>query len=246
MVGRRRLRLPLLAPVADRGRLREARADQETDWDFAYDCLVTHGPPGVLNLVTGVCGLAAMLWLYGVAWHQPMADSITWRARRSPTRSRRRTVLRTPAPGSRDAIGGPACRRRRRARSRRPRRRRGRRRQSPGEPIGRRCSRRSSTRATLARRASRRSRARGCCARATGGARAELCRDVDRARPRQCRGVALPRRARCRRRATTRKRSHAFRKAQQQYDPLGSHARRGDRPRRSAGSSPTSSTATAR
>jgi len=32
----------------------------------------------VLNLVTGVCGLAAMLWLYGVAWHQPMADSIAW------------------------------------------------------------------------------------------------------------------------------------------------------------------------
>ena len=39
---------------------------------------MTHGPPGVLNLVTGVCGLAAMLWLYGVAWHQPMADSIAW------------------------------------------------------------------------------------------------------------------------------------------------------------------------
>ena len=38
----------------------------------------THGPPGVLNTVTGVCGLAAMLWLYGVAWHQPMAESIAW------------------------------------------------------------------------------------------------------------------------------------------------------------------------
>ena len=39
---------------------------------------MTHGPPGVLNTVTGVCGLAAMLWLYGVAWHQPMAESIAW------------------------------------------------------------------------------------------------------------------------------------------------------------------------
>jgi hypothetical protein len=28
--------------------------------------------------VTGVCGLASMLWLYGVAWQQPMADSIAW------------------------------------------------------------------------------------------------------------------------------------------------------------------------
>src|SRR5581483_1358374 len=32
----------------------------------------------ILNSVTGVCGLAAMLWLYGVAWHQPMAESIAW------------------------------------------------------------------------------------------------------------------------------------------------------------------------
>ena len=39
---------------------------------------MTHGPPGMLNMVTGVCGLAAMLWLYGVAWHQPMAESIAW------------------------------------------------------------------------------------------------------------------------------------------------------------------------
>jgi uncharacterized RDD family membrane protein YckC len=52
--------------------------DQETQWDFAEDCLVTHGPPGPLNMATGVLGLAAMLWLYGVAWHQPMADSFSW------------------------------------------------------------------------------------------------------------------------------------------------------------------------
>ena len=49
----------------------------ETDWDFAEDCLVTHSPPGFLNAITGVVGLAAMLWLYGVAWHEPMAESIT-------------------------------------------------------------------------------------------------------------------------------------------------------------------------
>ena len=48
----------------------------ETAWDFAEDCLVTHSPPGVLNTVTGVVGLAAMLWLYGVAWHEPMTNSI--------------------------------------------------------------------------------------------------------------------------------------------------------------------------
>ena len=52
--------------------------DQETEWDFAEDCLVTQGPPGTLNLVTGLLGLAAMLWLYGIAWHQPMADSFSW------------------------------------------------------------------------------------------------------------------------------------------------------------------------
>ena len=52
--------------------------EQETEWDFAEDCLVTHGPSGALNMATGVLGLAAMLWLYGVAWHQPMAESIDW------------------------------------------------------------------------------------------------------------------------------------------------------------------------
>src|SRR5437868_2937688 len=51
---------------------------QETDWDAAEDCLVTHGRPSALNMVTGLCGLGAMLWLYGVAWHQPMADSLGW------------------------------------------------------------------------------------------------------------------------------------------------------------------------
>ncbi|HEY4139400.1 MAG TPA: DnaJ domain-containing protein [Casimicrobiaceae bacterium] len=52
--------------------------EQETEWDFDEDCLVTHGPSGTLNMATGVLGLAAMLWLYGVAWHQPMTESIDW------------------------------------------------------------------------------------------------------------------------------------------------------------------------
>ncbi|MBS0320866.1 MAG: DnaJ domain-containing protein [Proteobacteria bacterium] len=69
---------PLLAPVLIAVAYEKVAQNQETDWDFAEDCLVTHGPPGILNAMTGVCGLAAMLWLYGVAWHQPMADSIVW------------------------------------------------------------------------------------------------------------------------------------------------------------------------
>ncbi len=75
---------PLLAPILIAVAYENIAQNQETDWDFAQDCLVTHGPPGLLNTVTGVCGLAAMLWLYGVAWHQPMAESIAW-ARTSVT-----------------------------------------------------------------------------------------------------------------------------------------------------------------
>lgn len=69
---------PLLAPVLIAVSYERLMQQQETDWDSAQDCLVTHGAPGVLNMMTGVCGLGAMLWLYGVAWHQPMADSIAW------------------------------------------------------------------------------------------------------------------------------------------------------------------------
>ncbi|HEY1326228.1 MAG TPA: DnaJ domain-containing protein [Casimicrobiaceae bacterium] len=69
---------PLLAPVLIAVAYEKIAQNQETDWDFAQDVLVTHGPAGVLNTVTGVCGLAAMLWLYGVAWHEPMAESIAW------------------------------------------------------------------------------------------------------------------------------------------------------------------------
>jgi hypothetical protein len=69
---------PLLAPVLVAVAYEKLAEHQETDWDFAEDCLVTHGPAGVVNTVTGVCGLASMMWLYGVAWQQPMADSIAW------------------------------------------------------------------------------------------------------------------------------------------------------------------------
>ena len=69
---------PLLAPILIAVAYESVAQDGETDWDFAEDCLVTHSPPGVLNIVTGVVGLAAMLWLYGVAWHEPMAESIAF------------------------------------------------------------------------------------------------------------------------------------------------------------------------
>lgn len=83
---------PLVAPVLIAVSYERLAQNQETDWDFAQDVLVTHGPAGVLNTVTGVCGLAAMLWLYGVAWHQPMADSIAW--------ARTTIVEALPSPGS--------------------------------------------------------------------------------------------------------------------------------------------------
>jgi DnaJ domain/RDD family/Tetratricopeptide repeat len=100
------LGFPLLAPFLVAVAYEKVMVQQETDWDFAHDCLVTHGPPGVLNLVTGVCGLAAMLWLYGVAWHQPMADSITW-ARATITDAIPSTAMLRNFSGS-SAIGGIA------------------------------------------------------------------------------------------------------------------------------------------
>ena len=83
---------PLLAPILIAVAYEKIAQNQETDWDFAQDVLVTHGPPGILNSVTGVCGLAAMLWLYGVAWHQPMAESIAW--------ARSSLAELVPSPGS--------------------------------------------------------------------------------------------------------------------------------------------------
>jgi hypothetical protein len=68
---------PIVAPVLIAVAYETLAQNGETDWDFVEDCLVTHSPPGVLNTVTGVVGLAAMLWLYGVAWHEPMAESIS-------------------------------------------------------------------------------------------------------------------------------------------------------------------------
>ncbi len=67
---------PLLAPILIAIAYERVVQNQETDWDFAQDCLATYAPPGVLNSVTGVCGLAAMLWLYGVAWHRPLAETV--------------------------------------------------------------------------------------------------------------------------------------------------------------------------
>jgi hypothetical protein len=45
---------PLLAPVLIAVTYEKLAENQETDWDFAEDCLVTHGPAGVMNTVTGV------------------------------------------------------------------------------------------------------------------------------------------------------------------------------------------------
>jgi len=67
---------PLLAPILIAVAYEKLAQDNECDWDFAQDCLATHAPPGTLNMVTGVCGLAAMFWLYGVAWHRPLADTV--------------------------------------------------------------------------------------------------------------------------------------------------------------------------
>jgi uncharacterized RDD family membrane protein YckC len=69
---------PLLAPLLVALAYERLIEHQETNWDFAEDCLVTHGPAGVVNTVTGVCGLASMMWLYGVAWQQPMTDALAW------------------------------------------------------------------------------------------------------------------------------------------------------------------------
>jgi len=69
---------PLVAPFLIAFAFERLAENQETDWDFAEDCLVTHGPAGVVNTVTGVCGLASMVWLYGVAWQQPIAESVAW------------------------------------------------------------------------------------------------------------------------------------------------------------------------
>ena len=82
---------PLLAPILVAVAYEKLAEHQETDWDFALDCLVTHSPAGVVNTVTGVCGLASMMWLYGVAWQQPLADSIAW------TRSTLDTALPSPS-----------------------------------------------------------------------------------------------------------------------------------------------------
>ena len=91
---------PLLAPILIAVAYEKVARDQETDWDFAQDCLVTHGPPGGLNTATGIAGLVAMIWLYGVAWHPALEESIT-RARTSIA-----TMLRSPPSLMRAGFGG--------------------------------------------------------------------------------------------------------------------------------------------
>ena len=66
---------PLIAPILIAIAYEKLALNHESDWDFAQDCLATHAPPGTLNMATGICGLAAMLWLYGVGWHRPLADT---------------------------------------------------------------------------------------------------------------------------------------------------------------------------
>jgi hypothetical protein len=89
--------IPLLAPITVAYAFERLAHDQETDWDFAEDCLVTHGSPGVMNLATGVLGIAAMAWLYAVAWNAPMAEALGF-VRTSIAR-----VIPGPSP-----VGGPA------------------------------------------------------------------------------------------------------------------------------------------
>jgi hypothetical protein len=94
---------PLLVPILIAIAYERMVQNQETDWDSAEDCLVTHGPAGLLNTLTGVCGLAAMLWLYAIAWHQPMAESFNWaRARIAESMPSVASLV----PGGLEGIGG--------------------------------------------------------------------------------------------------------------------------------------------
>jgi hypothetical protein len=68
--------VPLIAPILMALAYERLADDAELPWDGAVDGLVTHGPLGGLNAVTGIAGLAAMTWLYGVAWHEPAVRSI--------------------------------------------------------------------------------------------------------------------------------------------------------------------------
>jgi hypothetical protein len=95
---------PLLAPIMIAVAYEKVAADQETPWDSAEDCLVTHVPIGHLNTLTGAAGLAAMLWLYGVGWHQTMTESIAWARMSIPGRlSTAPALLRSVILGGTDA-----------------------------------------------------------------------------------------------------------------------------------------------
>ena len=106
VVGGHRLRLPCTGALIAVAYEKLAQ-NQETDWDFAQDVLVTHGPPGVLNTVTGVCGLPRCSGC--TAWR----GTSRWR-----NRSRARTTIAEAIPSA-NTLGGfagaagafPACRR---------------------------------------------------------------------------------------------------------------------------------------
>jgi len=100
--------LPLVSPVLIAVAYERVLQNQETDWDFAQDCLVTHAPAGMLNSITGVCGLAAMLWLYGVAWHRPLADTVAAAGRSIAAALPRGQWLVEMGTGAKDVVTGVA------------------------------------------------------------------------------------------------------------------------------------------
>lgn len=50
--------------------------NQETAWDAAEDCLVTHGSVGPINAATGTLSLIAFMWFFGNAWAEPLKGSL--------------------------------------------------------------------------------------------------------------------------------------------------------------------------
>ena len=102
---------PLVAPIMIAVAYEKVAEEQETPWDSAEDCLVTHVPAGPLNTVTGIAGLVAMLWLYGVAWNQALAESIAWARSSVPVRlSSAPALLRRAIPDGMGIAGAGAGR----------------------------------------------------------------------------------------------------------------------------------------
>ena len=196
LVGGRRLRLPAARADPDRASpTRRSRRTRRPTGTSPRTASSRTARPACSTPSPASCGLAAMLWLYGVAWHQPMAESIAWArdvAHRGaavgavavPERHSARGVARpaSAAASSRVAPAAapappPPVRRRRRA--------------APTSPID------PDSRREFAER-----RARVAVLKVEGprmlqrrqlAARGRALPRVDRPRPRQRRGVALPR-----------------------------------------------------